>query len=403
MERSEEVENRSTDAWVFTIGGILAVLVTPQLVEIAAGAEHFLLVVAFGALVGACDASRAKDGMEATLRTASGITLGLLAGISLGYSIWLAGAVFGAGVVASRWFWLPESDRNPSAALAAALIAGTGLWLVPPGFTAGWAMEWSAHLPAIAWGLCGAVAAMSLDVPRLMRRPISSASPGGRPRLFARPATRSEAGPPESAEIRKVRQELMEALQDDERDDGIREVVEAALDAWREVVEQRRLIASYNPGSRRRGIERRYERLQEMVGDEDEIGTELQAAFDELQEEMVQCDQINGVATALWARQERLRSALERLRLDLLQRRCDGLYEYEISSRLEGINQLVGSSKAEREIFSQLITGDDRGIDEALDLPTMGSTMNTESFYCAGGRDDERGKDTRNSQSLHDE
>ncbi len=402
MERSEEKELRTSDAWVFVIGGILAVLVTPYLVEIAAGAEHFLLVVAFGALVGACDASQAEDGMEATLRTASGIALGLIAGVSLEFSTWLAGAVLGAGVVASRWFWLPESDRNPSAALAAALIAGTGLWLVPPGFSAGWATEWSAHLPAVVWGFCGAVAAMSLDIPRLMRTPASTASPTPRRRLFSRPGSASDTRSEESAQIAKVRAELMAALKDDERDEGIQEVVDAALDAWRQVVDQQRLIASYNPKARRREIERRHEKLRE-IGGEEGGGEELQAALEELEEEMLQCEQIDGVATALWARQERLRSALERLRLDLLQRRCDGLYEYEISSRLDGINELVGSSKMEREVFSQLLAGDSSGEFTMLDFQAEGRTMNSDSFYCAGGRDDERANDDGDSQSLDDQ
>ncbi len=160
-------QERISDPWAFVLGGVLAVLVTPHLVEIAAGAQYFFLAAAFGSLVGACDASRAGDDMEAALRAAGGIAIGLIMGATILFSPAVAGIVFGAAVVASRWAWIAPERRSAGWALAGAAVAAGGVWLVPPDIVFPFGGELAEYLPALFWGLCGGLGAMTLEMPGL--------------------------------------------------------------------------------------------------------------------------------------------------------------------------------------------------------------------------------------------
>ena len=163
-----EHEKRS-DPWVYVMGGVLAVLVAPHLVAIAAGSKGFFLALSFGALVGACDAARADDDMEAALRTAGGLAFGLVIGVALLLSTLLAGLVFGAAVVASRWAWLDPARRAPHWAAVGAFIAASGMWLIPPEMSFSIGGGLSAFLPAFFWGLTGGLGAMTIEMPGLLQ------------------------------------------------------------------------------------------------------------------------------------------------------------------------------------------------------------------------------------------
>lgn len=163
MEENQREETEVVaDGWVFVAGGVLAMLVTPYLVEIAPHAGEFLLATAFGALVGACDASRARDMTEAVLRTGWGIIVGLLVGASLMFSVLLAGVVLGVGVVASRWAWFEGEEKCVSRELGAAVIAASGMWLVPPGTVFSFVGDVGQYFPAVVWGFCSGLAVMLL-------------------------------------------------------------------------------------------------------------------------------------------------------------------------------------------------------------------------------------------------
>lgn len=350
MESIDRDRWMTIDGWVFAAGGAMALVFTPILVDIAGGAEAFLMALAFGGFVGACDAARADSGMEAAMRTSLGVALGLMVAVALYFSPWLAGLVLGAGVVMSRWAWFPEEMKNHVAAALAVLVGAMSMWALPPSFQAGAPIGWLEYLPVLAWGLGGGLAAMTMQLP--IRLPGADRGHSGVIRATLEDGR--DADSRQRREIAELRDELLSSLSKSS-DASIRHTVEAAADAWTEVDEQRRIIGRYTPEVRRKQIERRRQRLNAMIDDGPGSPAEVEEALAELDQELEQCEKLEGLSLSLQVRQERIRSAMERLRLDLLHRRCDGLYEARVSSQLEGLNDLVEAATLEREVMTELV------------------------------------------------
>ncbi len=345
-----------TDGWVFLTGGALAAISVPILIQLAGSADPLLIALSFGALVGACDAARADNNMEAATRVSVGIALGLMVATALIFSPIAAGLAMGLGVVISRWIWTSKESRNLPIVPVAIVIAALPLWVFPVLLNGGSSGQLLESAPLLLWGLGAGLSAVILQLPGYLEgketakvEALSAITDDRQGRRLA-----GDDGP-----LAALVDDLLGALEG-AGDECLREAVTNAVEAWSELAAQRELIGRYSPDVRRRQIEGRKERLMAFDSDDDvgEGDSELAAALRELEDELEQCQKLDRLSRSLGVRQERIRSALERLRLDLLHRRCDGLYESRVSNRLDSLNELVASSTFEREVMTELLLDD---------------------------------------------
>lgn len=151
------------EPWNYVAGASLAMLVTPNLVQVYPAGQDFFLILAFCAFVGACEGLREPQWTGTMARTALGITAGLAVAVATLQSLVLGGALLGGSIVLSRWFADPQRI-TPARGLVVALIGGAGLWLIPPWTVFPGPQGLASVAPALIWGLCAGLAVMALEI-----------------------------------------------------------------------------------------------------------------------------------------------------------------------------------------------------------------------------------------------